>query len=163
MILLSNEPSIKCTEMHMAEKEEILDITESSEIERAAEYIRRGDESYKFKIRYRVINGIPKNGETEVFRNNESMMESGLLVLDFDQKDNKGLDIRKIYNLFMRNVIDWGVVLIERSIRGNGAHVIVRMVEGMSRTELTRLFELRTGLKADYRATTLSQALILVP
>lgn len=163
MILLSNEPSIYCKEMHMAGKEEILGLTNSRDLEKAAEYIRKGDEGYKYRIRYRVINGVPKNGETEVYRNNESMMDSGLMVLDFDYKDNKNLDIRRLYKLFMRNAVEWGVVLIERSISGNGAHVVVRMVEGLTRRQLTRLFELRTGLKADFSSTALSQPLILVP
>ena len=125
-------------------------------------YLKTGDKKYKSHLPYRVVNGIPQCGLDSCSRENCWLETSGMLLLDFDLKDSEKNSWENVFNIMRPRALEWGVLHIERSISG-GAHVCVRMAEGVTRKELTQLFERRTGCKLDYSCCALSQACFLVP
>ena len=162
-ILVSENNGIGCTKVRMATREEEMSMRNSEEVERNIMLYRKyGDRKYKERLPYRVVNGVPNGGQEECWRNSFNLEPSGMLLLDFDLKDGKENSWENVYKIMRPMVLEWGVLHVEKSISG-GAHVVVRMAEGVTRKEMTELFERRTGCKLDYSCCALSQPCFLVP
>lgn len=160
MAYISTYPSIKCTELTFMSKEEENEIRNSYEVKKAVNAARKGDLEGKKKNYFRLVNGTSL--EQRAWRQDVWLVESGLLLLDFDIKDDPNNAYNNVHSIFIRHLEEWGIVHMEESARG-GAHITVRRTEGLTPKQNARLFELRTNLTIDKNGLNLCKACFLVP
>ena len=161
MIHISVYPICTCAYVKRMTKEDELELRDSYKVKSSVEGARFGNNEKKKENYYRLVNGCPIADEEITHRRKEELTDSGLVLLDFDQKDSKDNHYTNVIRLFKKHIADWGVVHMERSAR-NGAHITVRRIEGLSIEQTIRLFELRTGLTIDH-CHDLTRACFLVP
>lgn len=141
-------------------KEEEEKIRDSYEVEKSIRGARNGSTEMKKKNYTRLVNGTSR--EPVAHRRDEWLKDNGLLLLDFDYKDDPNNRYEYVEKLFLPHLEEWGVVHMEESARG-GAHITVRKIEGLSPKEIIRLYELRTGQPIDKSGLNLCKSCFLVP
>lgn len=157
--------SITCNDIIYRTKAEEKALRDSNEVKYSIKMTQKGYTDYKNKNYYRCPNGVPYHGGDFGHRNKEEMLESGMFLLDIDDKDNlkNGKTWKEVWNAFRPHLEEFGVVHFERSIRG-GAHITARRTEGLTIRENIRLFNLRfPQFKFDYSCSDISRACFLVP
>jgi len=160
MAYISEFASIKCTKMIFRNKEEEEKLRDSEEVKRSVREVRNGNLSQKEYNYIRLINGT--SGEEVAWRKDDWLEDSGLLLLDFDYKDDENNKYKNVDEIFRPHIEEWGVVHMEESIRG-GAHITVRKIEGLTPSQIVRLYQMKTGLTPDYNGLNLCKACFIVP
>lgn len=107
---------------------------------------------------YRLVHGYPID-ENDPYVSNYTLQDNGRLLLDFDHQDAE-----EIRDRFAQIGYDrLGVLHIERSVRGNGCHVDVRRMEGLTREQNITYYENLLQLHIDHSCKETSRKCFLVP
>lgn len=160
MAYISNSPSIKSVEYTFMNQEEEEEIRDSKEVRRSVEGARNGDLELKKQNFTRLVNGTSLS--SDAIRKDQYLISNGMLLLDFDVKDDPENKYQIVESRFRSHIEDWGVVHMEESARG-GAHIMVRMIEGLTPKQMLFLFQERTGLTIDHNGLNVGKACFLVP
>lgn len=160
MSYISEYSSITSTNMIYRDQKQEEALRDSYEVLKSVTSVRQGRLAYKTQNYTRLVNGT--SCEPQAYRVDLCLIDSGLQLLDFDLKDHSDNNYKNIDRILRPHIEEWGIVHMEESIRG-GAHITVRKIEGLTPSEIIRLYELRTGLPLDYSCTNLSKVCFLVP
>lgn len=79
---------ITCNTIVSCDKATEKSLRDSNEVKRSVKQTALGDLRYKTKNYYRCPNGMPADGASRGYRKAEWMVESGMFLLDIDDKDN---------------------------------------------------------------------------
>lgn len=163
MTFISEYASIKSLQVIGKTKEQEQELRDSYEVWNSVKNSHKKE--IKKKNYYRLVNGIPADGNQSGWRHNEYLDESGFFLLDYDFLDKDGkkkkMNYIDVWNKIKKHLKEWGIVHVERSARG-GVHITAIRTKGLSIEENIRLFELRTGIEFDHCKDT-ARACFLVP
>lgn len=163
MTFISEYASIKSLQVIGRTKEQEKALRDSYEVRNSIKNSHKKE--IKKKNYYRLVNGIPADGNQSGWRHNEYLDESGFFLLDYDFFDKDGkkkkMNYIDVWNKIKKHLKEWGIVHVERSARG-GVHITAIRTEGLSIEENIRLFELRTGIEFDH-CHDIARACFLVP
>lgn len=164
MIFISDYANVTCQSVTGRTPEEEKELRDSYEVRRSVKEAHKKE--MKQKNYYRLVNGRPQQGETQGWRNNEWLVESGFFLLDWDildkDKHKKKINSKYVWEKLKPHKEDWGIVHAEKSARG-GLHITLIRTEGISIEQNIRLMELRTGIDFDHSCKDLARACFLVP
>lgn len=162
MAYISEYKGNKSLVYNYCNKEQEMTLRNSEEVIYAAEQVRKGDEKYKSRTYTWLTNGTSCEPKAYRGQDYDYLISNGLMFLDFDAKDGKKHLFANVMKIFKPHVDEWGVALIEKSMRG-GTHVLVRMIEGLTQKEMLVVFNKLTGLSADDNALGVKRCCYLVP
>lgn len=112
----------------------------------------------KIQLPYRLVHGYPKD-ENDPYVKSSTLQDNGRLLLDFDHQDAEEIRDRFAQIGYER----LGVLHIERSLSGNGCHVDVRRMEGLTREQNITYYENLLQLHIDHSCKDIGRKCLLVP
>ena len=164
MIFISDFANVTCQSVTGRTPEEEKELRDSYEVKRSVKEAHKKE--MKRKNYYRLVNGRPQQGETQGWRCNEWLVESGFFLLDWDildkDKHKKKINSKDVWEKLKPHIEDWGIVHAEKSARG-GLHITLIRTEDINIEQNIRLMELRTGIDFDHACKDLARACFLVP
>lgn len=158
MTFISKSNNIKDCWCRRCTKEQEIELRNSDECRRSIEAVRNGYIEMKEQNFYRLVAGTAPDGQEEVYRNNNNLIESNKVLLDYDLTDWK----EKLWAQIEGHEEELGVLHAEESCRKK-LHTTVRRIDGLTIEQTIEWFENRFGVKFDHTAKSLAQPCLLVP
>lgn len=164
MIYISRESNVECQYVEPYARKEAEKLLNNIAYRKRVEELRKitDIEEYREKKKgfpYRMAHGYPPNPNYLRVGKNDDVADNGRLLLDFDHQDAE-----EISKMFESEGFDrLGVLRIERSIGGNGCHIDVRRMKGLTREQNINFYENLFQLHIDHSCKDVRRKCFLVP